>query len=76
MAMDAGLSAGIINPNAALMRQAYDTYCVLGGFDSQCRDYIEKYAAMQIKVVSVGQVVQVQVVQQVLPQRQQKASSA
>lgn len=34
------------------MRQAYDTYCVLGGFDSQCRDYIEKYAAMQIKVVS------------------------
>jgi len=50
MAMDAGLSAGIIN--AALMRQAYDTYCVLGGFDSQCRDYIEKYAAMQIKVVS------------------------
>ena len=52
MAMDAGLSAGIINPNAALMRQAYDTYCVLGGFDSQCRDYIEKYAAMQIKVVS------------------------
>ncbi len=52
MAMDAGLSAGIINPNAAMMRQAYDTYCVLGGFDSQCRDYIEKYAAMQIKVVS------------------------
>ena len=52
MAMDAGLSAGIINPNAALMRQAYDTYCVLGGFDSQCRDYIEKYAAMQITVVS------------------------
>ena len=52
MAMDAGLSAGIINPNAALMRQAYDTYCVLGGFDSQCRDYIEKYAAVQIKVVS------------------------
>lgn len=52
MAMDAGLSAGIINPNAAMMRQAYDTYCVLGGFDTQCRDYIEKYAAMQIKVVS------------------------
>ncbi len=29
------------------MRQAYDTYCVLGGFDSQCMNYIEKYAALQ-----------------------------
>lgn len=47
MAMSAGLSAGIINPNVASMRQAYDTYCVLGGFDSQCMDYIEKYAALQ-----------------------------
>ena len=51
MAMDAGLSAGIINPNAAMMRHAYDTYCVLTGFDSQCRDYIEKYAAAQISMV-------------------------
>ncbi len=47
MAMSAGLSAGIINPNVASMRQAYDTYCVLGGFDSQCMHYIEKYAALQ-----------------------------
>ncbi len=47
MAMSAGLSAGIINPNVASMRQAYDTYCVLGGFDSQCMNYIEKYAALQ-----------------------------
>lgn len=47
MAMNAGLSAGIINPNVASMRQAYDTYCVLGGFDSQCMNYIEKYAALQ-----------------------------
>lgn len=44
LAMSAGLSAGIINPNSAAMRQAYDTYCVLGGFDSQCMDYIQKYA--------------------------------
>lgn len=45
MAMQAGLSAGIINPNSAAMRQAYDTFCVLGGFDSQCMSYIERYAA-------------------------------
>ena len=44
MAMQAGLSAGIINPNSAAMRQAYDTFCVLGGFDSQCMSYIERYA--------------------------------
>lgn len=55
MAMDAGLSAGIINPNAAMMRQAYDTFCVLRGYDSQCRSYIERYASMQITVVSGGQ---------------------
>ena len=42
--MGAGLSAGIINPNSAAMRQAYDSFCVLGGFDAQCMNYIEKYA--------------------------------
>lgn len=47
MAMQAGLSAGIINPNARAMIQAYDTYCVLGGFDSQCMSYIEKYAVAE-----------------------------
>lgn len=46
MAMNAGLSAGIINPNTAAMRQAYDTYCVLAGYDKQCMNYIEKYASM------------------------------
>ncbi|MGN0370403.1 MAG: homocysteine S-methyltransferase family protein [Butyrivibrio sp.] len=44
MALQAGLSAGIINPNSYAMRQAYDTYCVLAGFDSQCTDYISRYA--------------------------------
>ena len=47
MAMSAGLSAGIINPNVPAMRQAYDTFCVLGGYDKQCMHYIAKYAAMQ-----------------------------
>lgn len=44
MAMNNGLSAGIINPNAKAMRQAYDTFCVLGGYDAQCMKYIENYA--------------------------------
>ncbi len=44
MAMQRGLSAGIINPNSASMIQAYDTYCVLAGYDKQCLDYIERYA--------------------------------
>ena len=43
MAMNNGLSAGIINPNAKAMRQAYDTFCVLGGYDAQCMNYIENY---------------------------------
>lgn len=44
MALQAGLSAGIVNPNAKAMMQAYDTYMVLGGYDSQCTDYVRKYA--------------------------------
>ncbi len=44
MAMQAGLSAGIINPNNHAMRQAYDSYCVLGGYDAQCQEYVERYA--------------------------------
>ena len=44
VAMNNGLSAGIINPNAKAMRQAYDTFCVLGGYDAQCMNYIENYA--------------------------------
>ena len=44
MAMQAGLSAGIINPNSKIMMQAYDSYLVLSGNDSQCADYVAKYA--------------------------------
>lgn len=49
MALQAGLSAGIINPNAGAMMQAYDTYLVLGGFDKQCAGYVEKYAAVKVQ---------------------------
>jgi len=44
MAMQAGLSSGIINPNSAAMRAAYDTYCVLAGYDDQCMEYCARYA--------------------------------
>ena len=47
LAMSAGLSAGIINPNSRAMMQAYDTFCVLGGYDEQCMSYIEKYATAE-----------------------------
>lgn len=47
LAMSAGLSAGIINPNSRAMMQAYDTFCVLGGYDDQCMSYIEKYATAE-----------------------------
>ena len=47
LALQAGLSAGIINPNAKAMMQAYDAYLVLGGYDTQCMQYVEKYAVAQ-----------------------------
>lgn len=57
MALQAGLSAGIVNPNAEAMMQAYDTFLVLGGHDPQCMQYVEKYAvekAAELGVVTAG----------------------
>ncbi len=54
MALNAGLSAGIINPNSKLMQQAYDTYCLLKGFDKKCEDYVSKYADVSVSVSSVS----------------------
>lgn len=47
MALSAGLSAGIINPNIPEMMQAYDSFVTLSGKDAQCSTYIEKYAPTQ-----------------------------
>ena len=44
MALECGLSAGIINPNVEAMRITYDTFTVLKGFDPQCQNYIGRYA--------------------------------
>ncbi len=41
MAMQQGLSAAIINPNAKEMMDAYFAFCALSGLDMQCQKYIE-----------------------------------
>lgn len=40
MAMQAGLSAAIMNPNSLEMQKAYRCFCMLSGLDNQCMDYI------------------------------------
>lgn len=43
MAMENGLSAGIINPNLESMMSAYDSFLVLHGLDNNCQSYVEIY---------------------------------
>ena len=42
MAMQSGLSAGIVNPSSDAMMRAYYSYCALMGYDQNCRVYIEQ----------------------------------
>ncbi len=44
MALQAGLDAGIINPNVEAMRGAYLSYCALSGLDAQCGAYVSHFA--------------------------------
>ena len=44
MALQAGLSAAIMNPLSPAMMQAYRSFCALQGFDDNCMAYIEAYA--------------------------------
>lgn len=44
MAMQNGLSAGIINPASEDMMKAYRSYLALLGYDENCEDYIAAYA--------------------------------
>ncbi|MGN0242729.1 MAG: homocysteine S-methyltransferase family protein [Lachnospiraceae bacterium] len=46
LAMEQGLSAGIINPSSAAMMNTYYSYCALKGYDQSCVTYIEQMAAM------------------------------
>ena len=47
MAMQNGLSAGIINPSSDAMMQAYYSYCALMGYDENCQTYISKCGNQQ-----------------------------
>ena len=43
MALQKGLSAGIINPLSEDMMRSYYAYCALMGYDENCERYIEVY---------------------------------
>ena len=45
LALENGLSAAIINPNAEGMMNAYDSYRALAGLDPQCGDYSERFGS-------------------------------
>jgi 5-methyltetrahydrofolate--homocysteine methyltransferase len=55
-ALGAGLTLPIINPNQREMLDAVSAFRVLSGEDSQCRDYIERFAGVTVRteVVSSG----------------------
>ncbi len=44
MAMQAGLSCGIINPQSKAMLDAYYGFCALAGYDEECQEYVKRYA--------------------------------
>ena len=52
MAMQNGLDAGIINPNADSMMRAYYAYRALAGLDNNCMDYIQHYSGQTTTTVS------------------------
>lgn len=47
MAMNNGLSAGIINPNSIEMMKAYRSFCALKGYDIGCSNYINAYSSQE-----------------------------
>ena len=49
MAMNNGLSAGIVNPSSEPMMAAYHSFNALIGEDDQCMEYITKYSQAQDK---------------------------
>lgn len=64
LAMEAGLSAGIVNPASEEMMQAYHSYLALINLDPNCEAYIAKYAnykkaaanpVQQAKIESAGE---------------------
>jgi 5-methyltetrahydrofolate--homocysteine methyltransferase len=53
MAMQSGLTAGIINPSSEMMMNAYRSYCALMNHDKNCQDYIEYCSQKQDAPVAV-----------------------
>lgn len=47
MAMQNGLSAGIINPLSEDMMRSYYSYCALMNYDENCEEYIRQYAGQK-----------------------------
>lgn len=47
MAMQNGLSAGIINPLSEDMMRSYYSYCALMNYDENCEEYIRQYGSVQ-----------------------------
>ena len=54
LAMENGLSAGIINPLDERLMAAYDSFLTLRTYDPQCLKYIEKYSAKTDPYTSGG----------------------
>ncbi len=52
LALENGLSAGIINPKSDAMMEVYDAFCVLHGHDAKCARYVEKYSGAELQKVS------------------------
>lgn len=52
MAMQNGLSAGIINPSSEKMMQAYYSYSALMGYDANCQKYIEACGQAQTETTA------------------------
>ncbi|MBE7062778.1 MAG: homocysteine methyltransferase [Ruminococcaceae bacterium] len=55
LALENGLSAGIINPKSEAMMGVYDAFCVLRGLDADCARYVGKYGQKQISSTPASQ---------------------
>ena len=47
MAMQNGLSAGIINPSSEDMMRSYYSFCALMNYDKNCEEYIRVYGSQK-----------------------------
>ena len=52
MAMQSGLSAGIINPLSEDMMRSYYSFCALMNYDENCEKYIEQYGSQKVQAVT------------------------